>query len=88
MSDYHIFSHTPKTRQSDRAQITMASEDKRVCEGADCDKEAGTLQCPTCQKQGMASFFCSNDCFKRNWVCKFRAPRATKSIATNKAIAE
>ncbi|TIA38907.1 methionine aminopeptidase 1A [Aureobasidium pullulans] len=45
----------------------MASEDKRVCEGADCNKEAGTLQCPTCQKQGMASFFCSNDCFKRNW---------------------
>ncbi|GAB7357171.1 hypothetical protein MBLNU459_g8162t1 [Dothideomycetes sp. NU459] len=40
---------------------------KRQCQGADCSNDAGTLQCPTCQKQGKDSFFCSQDCFKRNW---------------------
>lgn len=40
----------------------------RQCEGADCTNDAGTLQCPTCQKQGKDSYFCSQDCFKRNWV--------------------
>lgn len=43
---------------------------KKQCSGADCSNEAGTLQCPTCQKQGLDSFFCSQDCFKRNWVCE------------------
>lgn len=43
-------------------------EKTKQCEGADCDKDAGTLQCPTCQKIGKESFFCSQDCFKRNWV--------------------
>lgn len=38
------------------------------CEGGDCDNDAGTLQCPTCQKLGKTAFFCSQDCFKRNWV--------------------
>lgn len=36
--------------------------------GLDCDKNAGTLQCPTCLKAGTDSFFCSQDCFKRSWV--------------------
>lgn len=50
----------------------MAIElEKRECEGADCSNEAGALQCPTCQKQGKASYFCGQDCFKRNWVSKF-----------------
>ncbi len=43
---------------------------KRLCAGADCDKDAGTLQCPTCLKLGMKdSYFCSQECFGRNWVC-------------------
>ncbi|KAE9366649.1 methionine aminopeptidase 1 [Stipitochalara longipes BDJ] len=43
-------------------------EAKRKCSGADCDNDAGTLQCPTCLKLGIKdSFFCSQDCFKRNW---------------------
>lgn len=40
----------------------------RQCTSKDCENEAGTLQCPTCQKAGLESFFCSQDCFKRNWV--------------------
>jgi hypothetical protein len=40
-----------------------------MCLGEDCHNEAGTLQCPTCLKLGLKdSFFCSQDCFKRNWV--------------------
>ena len=41
----------------------------KKCSGADCDKEAGTLQCPTCLKRDIKDvYFCSQDCFKRNWV--------------------
>ncbi|KXH32033.1 methionine aminopeptidase [Colletotrichum nymphaeae SA-01] len=41
---------------------------KKMCLGVDCPNEAGTLQCPTCLKLGiMGSFFCSQDCFKKNW---------------------
>lgn len=42
---------------------------KARCAGADCQNEAGALQCPTCLKLGLKdSSFCSQDCFKRNWV--------------------
>jgi len=42
---------------------------KRKCLGADCDKDASSLQCPTCLKLNIKdSFFCSQDCFKKNWV--------------------
>ncbi|KAI1844982.1 hypothetical protein JX266_008775 [Neoarthrinium moseri] len=41
---------------------------KGKCLGADCGNDAGTLQCPTCLKIGVKdSYFCSQDCFKRNW---------------------
>ncbi|PLN75463.1 methionine aminopeptidase 1 [Aspergillus taichungensis] len=41
---------------------------ERKCQGADCGKEAGSLQCPTCLKLGYHdSYFCSQDCFKKNW---------------------
>ncbi|KAL5047729.1 hypothetical protein BDW71DRAFT_34471 [Aspergillus fruticulosus] len=40
----------------------------RKCLGADCRNVAGDLQCPTCLKNGIRdSYFCSQDCFKRNW---------------------
>ncbi|PLB36625.1 putative methionine aminopeptidase, type I [Aspergillus candidus] len=40
----------------------------RKCQGVDCGKEAGNLQCPTCLKLGFHdSYFCSQDCFKKNW---------------------
>lgn len=43
---------------------------KKKCLGVDCENDAGPLQCPTCLKTGIKdSFFCSQDCFKRNWVC-------------------
>ncbi|KAJ2902820.1 uncharacterized protein MKZ38_000101 [Zalerion maritima] len=42
---------------------------KRACKGVDCPNDAGDLQCPTCQKLGFkGSFFCSQDCFKKNWA--------------------
>ncbi|RYP00032.1 hypothetical protein DL764_006632 [Monosporascus ibericus] len=42
---------------------------KRKCLGADCGNDAEALQCPTCLKMGMSdSYFCSQDCFKRNWT--------------------
>lgn len=48
--------------------MASEAEAKRKCSGADCDNDAGSLQCPTCLKQGIKdSFFCSQDCFKRNW---------------------
>ena len=44
-------------------------ENVKICIGEDCDKEAGALQCPTCLKSGTKdSNFCSQECFKRNWV--------------------
>ncbi|KAE8403247.1 peptidase M24, structural domain-containing protein [Aspergillus pseudonomiae] len=49
----------------------IASElpSKRKCLGVDCENEAPALQCPTCLKLGMKdSYFCSQDCFKKNWA--------------------
>ncbi|KAI0012999.1 methionine aminopeptidase 1 [Xylariaceae sp. FL0662B] len=41
---------------------------KRKCLGEDCGNDAGDLHCPTCLKIGIKeSYFCSQDCFKRNW---------------------
>ncbi|CAO3675452.1 unnamed protein product [Umbelopsis vinacea] len=40
----------------------------QTCVSPDCGKPA-KLQCPTCLKQGISgSFFCSQDCFKKNWA--------------------
>ena len=42
---------------------------KKLCLSAGCENLAGDLQCPTCLKLGIKdSFFCSQDCFKKNWV--------------------
>jgi hypothetical protein len=56
--------------------LKMAAEPPatKKCMGGDCDNDAGSLQCPTCLKLGMKeSFFCSQDCFKRNWVCSVQS---------------
>ncbi|KAJ2961924.1 hypothetical protein NQZ79_g2937 [Umbelopsis isabellina] len=40
----------------------------QTCVSPDCGQPA-KLQCPTCLKQGISgSFFCSQDCFKKNWA--------------------
>src|ERR1700761_5602822 len=50
--------------------MTEEPPTKKKCLGADCDNEAGSLQCPTCLKLKITdSYFCSQDCFKKNWVC-------------------
>jgi len=46
----------------------MAADAPRKCSSKDCSNDAGSLQCPNCQKLGKESYFCSQDCFKRNWV--------------------
>lgn len=46
----------------------MASAEGKVCQSSGCDKPA-KLQCPTCLKLKIeGSFFCSQECFKSNWV--------------------
>ncbi|KAF2764613.1 peptidase M24 [Teratosphaeria nubilosa] len=55
----------------------------RKCEGQDCDSDAGTLQCPTCQKLGKESYFCSQDCFKRNWSEHKKLHKAQNSMLAN-----
>ncbi|KAK1979514.1 putative methionine aminopeptidase, type I [Colletotrichum cereale] len=50
------------------AENPSGSPPKRRCLGLDCGNEAGALQCPTCLKMGNKdSYFCSQDCFKKNW---------------------
>ena len=62
----------PPWGRNDRKRLTMAGIDtetsQRKCLGADCENDARSLPCPTCQKLGKPSYFCSQDCFKRNWV--------------------
>lgn len=42
---------------------------KRKCLGVGCENEATSLQCPKCLSLGIKdSYFCSQDCFKKNWV--------------------
>jgi hypothetical protein len=49
--------------------MNSESPAKRKCLRADCENDAGALQCPTCLKFGIKdSFFCSQDCFKLAWV--------------------
>ena len=46
----------------------MSSTEGEVCQTAGCGKPA-KLQCPTCLKLKIkGSFFCSQECFKKNWV--------------------
>ncbi|OCK82525.1 methionine aminopeptidase 1A [Lepidopterella palustris CBS 459.81] len=47
--------------------MTVHDTTPRKCLGKDCGKDASALQCPNCQKIGKESYFCSQDCFKRNW---------------------
>ncbi|KAI9490924.1 peptidase M24, structural domain-containing protein [Zychaea mexicana] len=45
----------------------MASTEGKVCQSLGCGQPA-KLQCPTCIKLKIeGSFFCSQDCFKKNW---------------------
>jgi methionyl aminopeptidase len=46
----------------------MSADAPRQCSSNECENDAGALQCPNCQKLGKESYFCSQDCFKRNWV--------------------
>ncbi|KAG0172392.1 Methionine aminopeptidase 1 [Apophysomyces sp. BC1021] len=46
----------------------MADVSDKVCQTVGCGKPA-KLQCPTCMKLKIeGSFFCSQECFKKNWA--------------------
>ncbi|GAB7366502.1 hypothetical protein MBLNU230_g8494t1 [Neophaeotheca triangularis] len=68
----------------DQAPAKEVVVDKaRQCEGKDCGNDAGSLQCPTCQKLGKEAFFCSQDCFKRNWSTHKTIHKAQNSMLSN-----
>lgn len=46
----------------------MPESEPQPCAGKDCPNTNATLKCPTCLKNGKDVFFCSQDCFKKNWV--------------------
>ena len=48
--------------------MDQAATQARKCPGLNCENDASTLQCPTCLKQGLETYFCGQDCFKRSWV--------------------
>ncbi|KAK4547075.1 Methionine aminopeptidase 1 [Oleoguttula mirabilis] len=61
----------------------IAVDKKRECSGDDCTNDAGSLQCPTCQKVGKESYFCSQECFKRNWAEHKKLHKAQNSMLSN-----
>ena len=64
------FPYIPYYRRDNRSRKMADAErpKKRKCDGADCDNDAEALRCPNCHKLGKESYFCSQECFKRNWV--------------------
>ncbi|KAJ8110255.1 hypothetical protein OPT61_g6849 [Boeremia exigua] len=61
----------------------MSGDAPRKCSGGDCENDAGSLQCPNCQKLGKESYFCSQDCFKRNWADHKKAHKSQNGILSN-----
>lgn len=52
-----------------RSSMAEEPPTKRKCLGAGCENEATSLQCPKCLALGIKdSYFCSQECFKKNWV--------------------
>ncbi|CAN6598292.1 methionine aminopeptidase 1 [Trichomonascus vanleenenianus] len=39
-----------------------------VCSREGCENEANSLKCPTCLKNGLQSYFCGQECFKKGWA--------------------
>ncbi|KAI1268097.1 methionine aminopeptidase 1 [Xylariaceae sp. FL1019] len=55
---------------------------EKTCSGVECDKEASTLQCPTCLKLGVKdSYFCSQECFQKSWATH-KATHKAQNTAT------
>lgn len=58
--------------QTTTTETTAPEESKGTCAGDGCGKPA-KMQCPTCVKfQGPATYFCDQDCFKKNWAVHSR----------------
>ncbi|OTB18117.1 hypothetical protein K445DRAFT_314937 [Daldinia sp. EC12] len=58
---------------------------KKTCLSPGCEKEAESLQCPTCLNLGIDnSYFCSQDCFKSAWT-EHKKFHKTVLTATQKA---
>lgn len=57
------------TQSSGIANAKVVAPGRRKCLGVDGENEASALDCPNCLKSGVHdSFFCSQDCLKKNWV--------------------
>ncbi|KAG9299970.1 hypothetical protein G9A89_009698 [Geosiphon pyriformis] len=51
--------------------LNLIMNNQQLCQGQNCSNLA-KLQCPTCIKLNIpGSFFCSQQCFKQNWVNSF-----------------
>lgn len=46
---------------------TQPEEATHTCSGEGCGKPA-KMQCPTCAKYQASSYFCEQECFKKNWT--------------------
>lgn len=69
-----LHSTSPLLHHSLLSHSTMATSSEQLCQGLNCSKPAA-LQCPTCLKLGIPnSFFCSQSCFKDNWVRTLHKP--------------
>lgn len=54
---------------------------KKTCLGVDCENEASSLQCPKCLSLGIKdSYFCSQECFKKNWVGSLVGSRYSETV--------
>ena len=53
------------------------------CAGVQCEKDAGSLKCPTCLKIGKEISFCSQECFKRSWSEHKAAHKSTSTALYN-----
>jgi hypothetical protein len=77
----------PSASLIDRTPPNIMTEEppkKRKCLGADCENEASSLQCPKCLALGIKeSYFCSQECFKKNWVNCFMARSLWASAANS-----
>ena len=80
---FHLLPFWISLRHSSPSIMATDAPTPRKCLGNDCENDASSLQCPSCQKLRKESFFCSQDCFKRNWVhSKSFAREKTKELLT------
>lgn len=58
----------------------------RLCQSANCPRgnPPSSLQCPKCEKLGISSYFCGQDCFKASWAAHKRKHQDAAALAEGK----